>query len=841
MNIVDYKEIKGLSSWQVNELREIFGYNEIPCGSKFGVVNKFISVFKEPMFLLLFGTSLLYFILGEISEAYTMLFFVAFVSGITFVQEWRTEKSLEALKKLTASEVTVLRDSKKEKIKSVELVPGDIVYISEGERIPADGEVIEASSFYVDESLLTGEAEPVLKKVSNYEKKDLVVNEGSQRCLYSGTISLYGSCIMKVKSTGINSEYGKISRCIKESREVTTPLQKKVGSLVKSLAAAGMILCVLAVLLDYLNTGNILKSLMSGITLAMAIIPEEFPVVLTVFLSLGAYRLSKNHTLMRKVSAVETLGSATVLAVDKTGTITNNDMELVKICTDKIYNAEEYKDKALRRLMILSCEKEPNDSMEKAMLLYADNFVNEKDKELLNNVKVKIPFNPETKRTVKIYNMESGYYAAVKGSVESVLHLCNLPSEIMDKLKKDADSMAEETLRIIVLADVHSDILHENVEDYVLNFRGIIGFRDTVKEGVKECIEVCRKAGIRVVMITGDYSKTAMSIGREAGLILKGSVITGEQLDKMNDLELKKAVNVCNIFSRVIPEHKMRIVKALQENGEIVAMTGDGVNDAPALKNADIGIAMGERGTEVAKEAAHMVLMDDNFQTIVNSIKDGRRIFDNIRKAMVYIMVLHIPIIAIALLAPLFSLPQLLLPVHILFLEMIIDPTCSIVFEGEEAEAYIMNQQPRSPKEPLLTRGMVFKVILQGFSMFIAAFVPFNHLLSKGVSVETARSFALITIAVSNVVLVMVNRSNTEMLFNIFRERKNTARLLINSLAVIMAAAITYIPFLQEIFKTASLSLTMVISAVLLGIVSSVWWEAVKLYGRKPQELLTPK
>jgi Ca2+-transporting ATPase len=364
-----------------------------------------------------------------------------------------------------------------------------------------------------------------------------------------------------------------------------------------------------------------------------------------------------------------------------------------------------------------------------------------------------------------------------------------------------------------------------------MTFRGLVGLQDPPKDGVREAIKLCKKAGIRVVMITGDYSKTAVSIGNEIGLKFKDCAITGEDIDTMTDEELCEAARHCDIFSRVIPEHKMRIVKALKNNSEIVAMTGDGVNDAPALKNADIGIAMGKRGTEVAKEAAHMILMDDNFTTIVNSVRDGRRIFDNIRKAMVYIMVIHIPIMALALFSPVFNLPQILLPVHIVLLELIIDPTCSIVFEAEEAEPYIMDQPPRSPKEPLLTRNLTIKVILQGVMMFAAAFVPFHYLVDKGWGVDFARSFSLMTLIVSNVVLVLVNRSNTQYLYKIFRDKKNRASLLINCLALVIAAAVIYVPFFNPLFKTSPLGIDMLAVAAIIGIVSAAWWEAVKLFG----------
>lgn len=832
---MECENLKGLTTDEVKELQKRYGLNEFVKNEKPNPIKKFLGVFKEPMFLLLVGAALLYFILGEPREAGILLIFVVFVATITFVQEWKTEKTMNALKELTSPHVTVLRNGKKEVIKSFELVPGDIVFISEGERIPADCIVIETSNFSVDESVLTGESEHVFKyaaKAEDESKGDYWRTD----MLYAGTLSVFGTCTAKVSATGFNTEYGKISKAISETKEELTPLQKKTQHLVKILAIAGLVLCIMVIALTYVYNHDIIQSILSGITLAMAIIPEEFPVVLTVFLSLGAFRLAKNNTLMRKVSAVETLGSATVLGVDKTGTITKNLMEVRKIFeAGKLSDSKSFSSEKLAELMIMSCEKDPYDPMEKAIVDCTSGVIADRHKIYNLDIAHKIAFDSKTKRMANIFTKEDGYYVAAKGSPETILPLCKLQEAEFNRVQAVIDNLASRGLRVLAFAEDYSDGLHENLEDYSLSFKGLVGLQDPPKEGVKEAIELCRKAGIRVVMITGDYSKTAMAIGNEIGLQFKDLVITGEDIDNMSEEELKAAVKHCDIFSRVIPEHKMKIVKALKANGEIVAMTGDGVNDAPALKNADIGIAMGKRGTEVAKEAAHMILMDDNFTTIVRSVKDGRRIFDNIRKAMVYIMVIHIPIMALALFSPVFNLPQILLPVHIVLLELIIDPTCSIVFEGEEAEPYIMDQPPRSPNEPLLTKVMAVKVILQGLVMFAAAFVPFHYLVDSGISVEIARSFSLMTLIVSNVVLVLVNRSNTQYLYKVFKEPTNKARLYINSLALVMIFAIVYIPGLQSIFKTAAMEPAMLLVSLLLGVIATGWWEVVKLFSAKPE------
>lgn len=816
----------GLNSEEVEKLQKKYGMNELVSQEKPNMLKKFLGVFKEPMFLLLLIAATVYFLLGAPKDGAIMLVFVGFVASITFIQEWKTEKTMNALKDLTSPKVNTLRNGKNILIKSTELVPGDVVFLSEGERIPADCIVLELSNFSVDESILTGESEYVMKvsttqseKSTDYWKKDI---------LYAGTLCVFGKCTAIVKFTGINTEYGKIGKAISEAKDEPTPLQKKVSILVKNIAIAGVILCISVMVASYFYSFDILNSILSGISLAMAIIPEEFPVVLTVFLSMGAYRLAKNNTLMRKISAVETLGSATVLCVDKTGTITQNKMKVKSIYSDgRIFNNEDLKNQELSDLMVLSCEKDPYDPMEKAILEAAN--LSQLETVYKYDLSKKIAFDSKTKRMANIYIKDNKYYVAVKGSAETVLGLCNLDKQTMDEINIEIDKMASNGLRVLALADCTSEEVYEDLECYELTFKGLVGLQDPPKEGVEEAIKLCKKAGIRVVMITGDYSKTAMAIGEEIGLKFTDKVIVGNEIDSLSENELCEVVKSCDVFSRVIPEQKMKIVKALKKNGEIVAMTGDGVNDAPALKSADIGIAMGQRGTEVAKEAADMILMDDNFTTIVKSVKDGRRVYDNIRKAMVYILIIHIPIAAMAMFAPLFNLPPLLLPMHIMLLELIIDPTCSIVFEGEPAEANIMENPPRPPQEPILTRSLTIKVVLQGIIMFLAAFMPFHYMIDLGISSEYARSFSLITFIVANVTLVLVNRSNTELLYHLIKEKGSKVRLIVNSMALIMVFAIVYIPILNSFFRTEKIGIYPLIIAIVLGFISTGWWEIVKI------------
>ncbi|GFZ29496.1 ATPase [Clostridium zeae] len=821
---------EGLSNEEVMRYKQKYGLNELFKKENTTILKKILDVFKEPMLLLLLCTTIIYFMLGEFQEGIVMLIFVLFVCSITFFQQWKADRTMNALKNLVSPEIHVLRDAKKIKIKSSELVPNDIIYISQGERIPADCEVVEASNFYVDEAILTGESEPAYKQCK--KKCDGIDDYWKEYMLYAGTLAISGTCTAIVKKIGASTEYGKIGKSIYEAREEDTPLQKKVGGLVKILAAIGAVLCIAVIFISYMSTQNFINSILSGITLAMAIIPEEFPVVLAVFLSMGAFRLAKKNVIMRKISAVETLGSTTVLCVDKTGTITENKMKVSKVFYDKkSHNDTNSLSKEFSMVSLLACQKDSTDPLEKAIIEVAKKNMSVYELENLEICK-KFDFNSNTKIMANVYIMDDRYYISAKGSPESIIKLCKCNKETLEEIKLKVDFFATKGLRVIALADGTSEKLFGKLDEYSLSFKGIYGLQDSPREGVQEAIKSCNTAGIRVVMITGDYYKTAVAIGENIGLKFSNISVTGEEIDRMTDVELMRVVKECNIFSRVIPEHKMRIVNALRYNGEIVAMTGDGVNDAPALKKADIGIAMGGRGTEVAKEAADMILLDDNFTTIVDSVRDGRRIFDNIRKAMIYIFIIHIPIITLALFSPIFELPQILLPMHIMLLELIIDPTCSIIFEIEPAESYIMNQPPRSTKEPLLTQEMVKKVLMQGTTMFLAAFLPFHYLVDNGVTVEFARSFSLTTLIVGNIILVLVNSSNTKSIIEVLMDNRNKSRILINIMTVLVLISIIYMPVLQSLFKTSSLGLKTFTEALGLGVISTGWWEIVKLFNR---------
>ncbi len=820
---------KGLTEEEVLELRKKYGTNELASEKKENFFVKIIHIICEPMFLLLIIAATIYFILGEPRDGIIMLIFVVGIILIDIMQEWKTDKTLNALKDLSEPKITVLRDNKKVEISSKELVPGDIMFIYEGVKIPADGYVIKSSGLRVDESSLTGEAEGVWKttekdKSDDYWRKDYC---------YQGTLVTQGTGVIKVDKIGNETEYGKIGYNISQVLSDKTLLQKQTDKLVKICAIIAFILFILVGLITFFNLSDltfkdrIIESILSGITLAMAMIPEEFPVVLTVFLSMGAWRLAKKNSLVKKLPSVETLGAVSVLCVDKTGTITKNQMEITDVITEN--------DKTeLAEVMGLCCEEETYDPMEKAMFKYAKSLGVYK-KDLFNGVKLKeYPFSNYTKMMGCAWKRNNKIILAAKGSPENILKICNIDHKDLNQINDEINIMQSKGLRVIAIAKKEfksSKELKDRLEDHTLEYLGIVGLIDPPKDSVSEDIKLCKKANVRVVMITGDNGITASAIAKSIGMDNVDNIITGDMINNMSDKELQKKVKDVSIFSRVIPEHKMRIVKAFQANGEIVAMTGDGVNDAPALKQAEIGIAMGKRGSEVSREAADLILMDDNFSTIVDTIKDGRRIYDNIKKAIEYIFVIHIPIALSSLCAPLLNIkPEFLflLPLHVVLLELIIDPTCSVVLERQPAESNIMDRKPRNVNENIVDKSILLKSLLQGLIIFLASFGTYYYLLNKDVLL--ARTMGLLIIVLSNIFLVQVNSSEYDYTIDsIIKLSKDKLITIINLILLIAIGIILYTP-LASFLKLRALGFKYLLLALIISFVAVFWYEIVKVF-----------
>ncbi|MEA4955325.1 MAG: HAD-IC family P-type ATPase, partial [Pseudoflavonifractor sp.] len=696
---VNHPNMAGLTSAEAKRLQDKYGKNELAAQKKENFLKKVFHIICEPMFLLLIVAAIIYFILGEPRDGAIMLIFVVGIISIDVIQEWKTDKTLDALKDLSAPHITVIRDGKEHQIASADLVPGDLMMICEGIKIPADGVVLRCADLCVDESSLTGEAEGVWKTPAETTKPSK--DYWRRDYCYAGTLVTQGTATVKVEKIGSETEYGKIGLGVAAAPQEDTPLQKQTGKLVKTCAIIAGVLFALVAIFTWFNipdhqfTDRLIESILSGVTLAMAMIPEEFPVILTVFLSMGAWRLAKKNSLVRKLPSVETLGAVSVLCVDKTGTITKNQMTVQEIW---LANGTE---QALIETMGLGCETDAYDPMEKAMLRCCEEHGIAKENLFANEFVSEYAFTNELKMMGHVWRKNGRLVIAAKGSPERILTICELTDEARSAAEAQINTLSSQGLRVIAIATTNPEIesaIPASITDCRLTLLGLVGLADPPRESVKNDIAVCNRAGIRVVMITGDNGITASAIAQKIGIPGSDNIITGETLEAMTDEELCEAVKTVSIFSRVIPEHKMRIVKAFKENGEIVAMTGDGVNDAPALKYADIGIAMGKRGSEVSREAADLILMDDNFTTIVETVRDGRRIYDNIRKAVGYVFTIHIPIAFASLLGPLLGIAPaalLLLPLHVVLLEVLIDPTCSIVLERQPAEEDIMDRAPR--------------------------------------------------------------------------------------------------------------------------------------------------
>lgn len=825
----------GLSSEEAKSRQQQYGKNELTPQNKESFFKKVLHILCEPMFLLLIVAAVIYFILGEPRDGAIMLIFVVGIISIDVIQEWKTDKTLNALKDLSAPHITVIRDGREQQIASADLVPGDLMMIYEGVKIPADGAVIRCADLCVDESSLTGEAEGVWKIPA--ESPQSTADYWRRDYCYAGTLVTQGTAALEVNKIGAATEYGKIGLGVAAAPQEDTPLQKQTGKLVKTCAIIAGILFLLVGVFTWLNltdhgTGDrLVESILSGVTLAMAMIPEEFPVILTVFLSMGAWRLAKKKSLVRKLPSVETLGAVSVLCVDKTGTITMNQMTVQETWVSS--GTED----GLLETMGLGCETDTYDPMEKAMLRCCEEHGIEKSTLFSNEFITEYAFTNELKMMGHVWRRNGELLIAAKGSPERILTICELTAKERTAAEEKITALSSEGLRVIAIAKANPEneqAIPARITDCRLTLLGLVGLADPPRESVRDDIAVCNRAGIRVVMITGDNGVTACAIAKKVGIPNCDNIITGDMLESMSDDELRRAVKTVSIFSRVIPEHKMRIVKAFKENGEIVAMTGDGVNDAPALKYADIGIAMGGRGSEVSREAADLILMDDNFTTIVETVRDGRRIYDNIRKAVGYVFTIHIPIAFASLLAPFLGIAPtalLLLPLHVVLLEVLIDPTCSIVLERQPAETDIMERRPRNPKEKLLTGALLTKSILQGLIVFAASFGVYFHVLAgDAANAPAARAMGLSVIMLANLFLVQVNSSDRDFAFrSMLRLADDKVMWAVNIGTLALLGVILYTP-LSVYLKLAPLSAKQFLTALGLAAASVLWYELVKLF-----------
>ncbi len=844
------KQIRGLSRAEALEKLKLEGYNELPSSKKRNFLAIAFEVVKEPMFLLLVACGCIYLFLGEPKDALLLLGFVFIMIGITVYQEGKTENALDALRDLSSPRALVIRDGERIRIAGREVVSGDMVYLSEGDRVPADGVIAWSRNLTVDESLLTGESISVRKTMPAGDPASLKMEKPGGDDIpyvYSGTLVVQGQGIAFVKGTGINTEIGTIGKALQTVVQEETLLQKETARIVKAVFLIALLLFGIVVLVYGLTRGSWMDGVLSGITLAMAMLPEEFPVVLTIFLALGAWRISQKKVLTRKIAAVETLGAATVLCADKTGTLTQNLMTIRMLYSGNEFHTimdetpiplpENFHE--LIEFGVLASKKDPFDPMEKALLKLGVDKLSQTEHLHANwNLVHEYTLSPELLALSHVWKSPDGkdFVISAKGAPEAIADLCHLDDNYRKAVAEKIEHMAGKGLRVLGVAKAYfreENPLPSIQHDFTFQFVGLIGLEDPIRPTVPDAIRMCYSAGIKVVMITGDYPITAQTIARQIGLKNPDKVITGAELEQMDESTLAQRVRDVNVFARVVPEQKLILVNALKAGGQIVAMTGDGVNDAPALKSSHIGIAMGERGTDVAREASDLVLLNDDFSSIVTAVRMGRKIFDNLRKAMAYIVSVHIPIAGMSLLPVFLGFKEMvLLPIHIVFLELIIDPACSVVFEAEPEESGIMERKPRNPKERLFGKRTLAISAAQGIVALIVVALVFQLALFLEQPMDEARAIAFVTLIVSNLCLILTNRSWSRGIFESFKA-PNPALVWVMGGAFLFLGLVIYVPFLQELFHFAPMHAMDFCLAFIAGIVSIIWFELFKNFTRK--------
>jgi len=824
---VNAADTDGLSTAQAQQHLAEFGYNELapPRSRRWHTITA--EMLHEPIFLLLLAAGGIYLLLGAVSDALMLLGFVVIIIGMTVFQAYKSERVLEALRELSSPRARVMRDGRRQRIAGREVVPGDLLLLSEGDRVAADAVLLSCNDLFADESMLTGESVPVRKQPGNHDAVAREPGGGDQTFVYAGTVLVQGSGIALVTATGHASAIGQIGQSLQDTQGGTSPLRIQMGVLVHRLVFIALVLCLSLVLIYGYTHGHWLNALLAGITLSMSTLPEEFPVILSIFMSLGAWRISRHHVLTRRLDAIETLGATTVLCTDKTGTLTENRMVIRKLYGDgqmldvHDLNALPEPWHELVEFGILASERDPFDPMERALHELGQRTLT--GSEHLHDewqIVHEYSLSPEMPAMSHVWQGDDQphHRVAAKGAPEAIIDLCHLPEEQAQAIGQVAAEMAGQGLRVLGVARallLPGASWPERQHDIEFSFVGLLGLQDPLRAGVKDAISQCHAAGIRVAMITGDHPRTAVAIARELGLPAN-QVLSGSELDTLSDNELRARMRNVQVFARIVPQQKLRLVEAFKANGEIVAMTGDGVNDAPALKAAHIGVAMGSRGTDVAREAAGLILLNDDFTSLVATVRLGRRIYDNLRRAMSYVLAVHLPIVAMAILPILLGGPLLLMPAHIMFLELIIGPACSIFFEAEAEEKNIMQRPPRAANQALFGGRQLALSLLQGGSAVCVTVAIYLWARMAGHDEDTVRALVFTAMVAGNIALVFGNRTQNASEL----EKNPTLRWILLGTGSGLALVLS-VPLLRELFHfSGSLPLMLFTGLLAAGSVS---------------------
>ena len=837
----------GLSADEAARQLSLHGPNELPHDRGKGILRLSWEVMREPMLLLLLAAGIINFLLAEPLDGSILLASILLVIGISLYQSRKAETALAALRDLSAPRALVVRDGEHVRIPGVAVVRGDVLILAEGDRVPADAVLIEAVNVTVDESLLTGESVPV-DKVANEAMGDIeVAQPGGDNTpwVFSGSLVVRGHGVAVVRRTGVATAIGQIGAALRDITTQRTPLQREIDRLVRVLAVVGVGAAAVVVVVFGLTKGGWLEGLLAGIATVMSMLPEEFPVVFTVFLALGAWKMSRRNVLARRSAVIEALGSATVIGVDKTGTLTMNRMSIVGFALDGHAVTTHDADPRLNeiaRIGRLASPVKPFDPMDAA-------FVAEAHRRKCDDVDPTqlVHEYPLTKSLLAITHVwrgdDSSLVVAAKGAPEAIADLCRLDTSRRNDVMQQVQHAAEEGKRVLGVARARwhdRDPLPDDPHEFAFDFVGLVLLQDPVRPSSAQAVATCARAGVRIVMITGDHPGTALAIAHEVGIDTAGGCITGSEFQALLPDELAQRVRSVSVFARMVPEQKLQLIRALKVNGDVVGMTGDGVNDAPALRAADIGIAMGLRGTDVARESAALVLTDDDIASIAEGVRQGRGIFDNLRKAMAYIIAVHVSIFGMVLL-PLFvpDWPLVLLPIQLALLELVIDPACSVVFEAEEHDPQLMDRPPRQIGAPIFGRLTLAVAALQGAGLLIAVAAVYLWSIAAGDTDTRTRSLTFTALVFGNLLLIIVNRSWRLSAVRTFVERRNPMLKWIVGITLIVTFLMLYVPALRYAFGFGPVGWGELAAVAAVSMLGVAWFEVLKACGRRGWVSLT--